>query len=313
MGGALAMTSDQFDVVVVGSLNMDLTFRVQKMPGPGETAVATDLAAYAGGAGANQAVAAARLGARVAVVGRVGRDPEGQSLARALLDAGVDISCLQYTEGEMTGRAAIWVDAAGERRIVTAPGANRLLSAADVNQAAPVIQRARVVLVAAAAPEAEACALTMARAAGVLAVVNPVPLPRPLQDLATAGVVVLNEAEAADLTGHSPMDLDGLVRAATALLKAGMGAAVITRGAQGCYLATRERAYSLPAYRVQALDTTGAGDAFCGALAAALARGWELPRACRYASAAAALAVTRPGGLPSMPYREEVDRLVASP
>jgi ribokinase len=279
-------------VVVVGSLNMDAITRVDRLPGVGETVLAGGLAWTPGGKGANQAVAAARLGASVALVGRIGDDDGGHALVACLDGEGVDTTAVRVTTGTPTGVALITVDGSGANTIVVAPSANAALTPADVDAAASLIERAAVVLAQLEIPlETATRALELARASGATTVLNPSPA-QVLDDelLGLVDVLVANEHEA------------GVVGAASAC-----GAVVTTMGERGAVIA---EGASYPSHRVDAVDTTGAGDAFCGALAAQLAAGRALGDAVRTAVAAGALAVTRPGALPSLPTAAEVAALL---
>ncbi|HZQ27128.1 MAG TPA: ribokinase [Acidimicrobiales bacterium] len=282
-------------VVVVGSVNMDAVVRVDRLPGPGETVLGHTLDSVPGGKGANQAAAAARLGAPTALVARVGDDDAGRTLVAALAGEGVDVRAVATTPGTATGVALITVDAAGANSIVVAPLANHSLSAVDIDAAAELIAGARVLLCQLEVPLAAVeRALQIARAAGVTTVLNPSPAPGP--DVGAAllelvDVVVANEHEAEALALQCP-------------------AVIVTRGARGAVVFVDGRYHELSAFPVTAVDTTAAGDAFCGALVAGLAAGRTVLEAARPALAAGALAVTRPGALPSLPTAAEVAALL---
>jgi ribokinase len=283
------------DVVVVGSLNMDLVVPVPAVPAPGETVLVGALRRSPGGKGANQAVAAARLGARVALVGRVGDDEDGRVLLRALGDEGVLAAGRVALAHAATGTALICVTPGGENTIVVAPGANGALDAAAVAEAGALIRGARVLLLQLEVPlESVAAAAGLAAEAGVRVVLNAAPavpdLPADL--LALADPLVVNEHEAAQV-GREAL--------------AAARSSVVTAGEDGAYVLLRGERTHVPAVRVaEVVDTTGAGDTFVGALAAELARGADLLDAARLAVRAAALAVTAPGAQSAMPRRSDL-------
>jgi ribokinase len=267
-------------VVVVGSLNVDTTLLVDRLPAPGQTVVAGGLVRALGGKGFNQAVTAARQGAAVTMVGAVGDDEGGRSLLAALAAEGVDAGAVSVVPGAETGMALITVDADGTNTIAVSPGANGLVpvpAPARFAGAAVVLTQLEVPLAVAAA----------AMAAGALTILNP----SPALALLDADVIVMNETEAAAL---------GPATAPTV---------IVTRGERGATVNGRPVPATAPPGPV--VDTTGAGDAFCGALAAALAAGRPLDQALARASAAGAHAVTVHGALPSLSTAADVDRLLA--
>ncbi len=298
-------------VVVVGSLNMDLVVPVPRHPRPGETAIGGDLAQHAGGKGANQAVAAARLGAAVRMIGRVGEDAFGRALIANLESEGVDKSDVRALVGVPTGVALITVDARGENAIVVSPGANARLRPEDLDPAS--FAGAAVVLLQLEIPlETAIRAAELGRAAGTFVILNAAParpLPRAL--LEPVDLLVANEHEAAAILEAAPPDTaeEALILARRLVRR--VPAAVVTLGEKGLAYAGREGSGTRPAFPVQAVDTTAAGDAFVGALAAAIAEGAPLPEALRFGAAAGALAATRPGAQPSLPRRDEVVALLA--
>ena len=286
------------DVVVVGSANLDLVATVEHLPVPGETVIGSDYAEHAGGKGLNQAVAAHRAGARTAFLGCLGNDAAGDALHRLLSEEGIDRMVTDV--GGPTGRALIAVDSRAENSIVVIPGANADVSIGVVDDRRDAIARASVVLCQLEIPlEAVEAALAIGRLGGARTVLNPAPaaeLPRGLLEL--CDIVVPNQHEVAQLGGTS------------ALLDAGVRTVVITLGARGIRVVSREGEWEIPPFVVRAIDTTGAGDAACGALAAALSKGADILTAARRASAAGALAATRRGAVPSLPTAEEIDALV---
>jgi ribokinase len=299
-------------LVVIGSANMDLVVRSERIAVPGETVLGEAFRQIPGGKGANQAVAAARLGAEVTFVGRVGNDLFGEALRAGLQRDGIDTTCLQTDPTEPTGVALIGVDSRGQNAITVASGANYRVTSGDVDQAFHAIRRASAVLLQLEIPRAAVLyAAKQAHAAGIPVLLNPAPvsLADPLPDslLACIDVLTPNEHEAAALLGYKTTEgLDWTVVAAH-LLARGVRSVVITLGADGCVLADAAGARRISAPVVSAVDTTAAGDCFTGALAVALAEGRSLDEAAHFASQAAAISVTRPGAQPSLPTRAEVD------
>jgi ribokinase len=301
-------------VCVVGSANIDLTFRTPRLPAAGETVAARDFHFGCGGKGANQAVMAARLGARVRLVATVGADAFGQQLVENLRASGVDTEHVGVDGTRPTGMAAVLVDDGARNCIAVAPGANGALTPGDVRGAAASLRAARVLLCQLETPPAATLeAFHIARAAGVRTVLNPAPA-QPLGDelFGLTDLCVANESEVQLLTGADPGTPEGAAAAADALRRRGVRVAIVTLGARGCLLADGGKPEHFPAHPVRAVDPTGAGDAFLGALAAALAEGIGLRDAVGCANAAAALAVTRPGAQGSFPSRAEVETLLAS-
>ena len=283
-----------FDVVVVGSLNLDLVVSAERIPSPGETVTGTGYHEYPGGKGLNQAVAAARAGARVAMVGAVGDDGAGETLLAVLTDDGIDASDVVTVEGVPTGRASITVDAEAENSIVVVPGTNGHVSPAVV------LPSARVLLLQLEIPLPSVVSVAR-RAAddGVLVVLNPAPavdLPDDL--LAACSVVVPNEHEVE------------LIGGVDAVVEQGVRTVIVTRGAEGVSIHSSEGRLDQPAFPVDPVDTTGAGDAFCGALGARLAAGDDVAAAVAFAAAAGALATTRHGAVPSLPRRSDIDAVL---
>jgi ribokinase len=299
-------------VCVVGSTNVDLTFVAERLARPGETVVGHDFRLAFGGKGANQAVAAARLGAAVAIVSCVGADPFGEQARRNYQDQGVDVRHVRVVPDRPTGTAAILLDDQAQNSIIVVAGANAQLSADDVRAAAPAIASADVLLCQYEVPlEATRAALLLARQAGVRTVLNPAPArPTDAELLALADLCVPNESEAEALTGLPAGTPAEAERAARALRAGGAAAVIVTLGERGAVAVTAAGAEHFPALAVQAVDTTGAGDAFIGALAVFLAEGLALAESVRRAGAAAALAVTRPGAQGALPTRAEVEHFL---
>jgi ribokinase len=295
------------DVVVVGSVNADLVVGVERRPAPGETVLGSDLATHPGGKGANQAVAAARLGGRAGIVGRVGDDGHGDLLRAALAADGVDLAHLTTTPGVPTGVALITVGPDGDNSIIVSPGANARLGAGDVERARDMIAAASVVSFQLEVPlDAVEAAARIAAGAGGRVVLNlspPAPVPGRL--LALCDPLVVNEHEAAFLLGRGGDPEE----AAAALAGSGPRSVAVTLGADGVVVADGLGTTAVPAPRAEAVDTTGAGDAFTAALCLRLARGDSLRDAARYATRAGAAAVRRPGAQDSFPAPDELPAL----
>jgi len=302
-----------YDVVVVGKANIDYLVRGPRLPGPGQSVNGDAFQEAVGGKGANQAVAAARLGARVALVARVGRDSRGDVVLARLHDENVDTRFVTRDPDEPTGVALCQVGASGEKQILSASGANARLTAAWVREAAPVLTSARVVLCQLGVPlEAVEEAVRIARSVRVLVMLDPGP-PAPLPNglLAQLDVIRPNASEAQILTGIRVRDRNGAREAARDLLRRGVKTAVVQAGDDGDMALSRDRELWLPRFDVKRVDATGAGDAFASALAVCLAQGKPLEEAGPFASAAAALATTHLGAQASLPMREAVLQLLA--
>ncbi len=296
-------------ICVVGSLNMDLVVKVRHLPRVGETVSGGTFAAFPGGKGANQAVAAARLGARVAMVGRVGADPFGRQLVEGLGRDGIDVAHVRVDPGAATGVALIGVDGEGRNMIMVAPGANARVGSADVDEARDAIVGARVVLLQLEVPtEAVLHAAAMARAAGAVVCLDPAPAgPLPETLYACVDVINPNEVEAQILTGveiHSMADAE---RAAVALRERGARVAVVKMGERGAFYLGPDGRGHVPALPAKAVDTTAAGDAFAAALGVALGEGRGVADAVLFATRAAGIKVARMGAQVGMPTRVEVD------
>ncbi len=288
---------------------MDLIAYAPRLPAPGETLMGTRFQTGYGGKGANQAVAAARLGAAVAMVARVGGDVFGADMLANFAAQGIDVAHVLRTEGVSSGVAPIAVDDAGRNAIIVVAGANALLTPADVDAAAPAIGRARVLLCQLEVPiETSLRALTLARAAGVLTILNPAPAPEALPDamLRVSDLVCPNESEASAITGIPVTDAASAEAAGRVLVGRGARAAIVTLGAAGCLYVSASETWRAPAPVVTAVDTTGAGDCFLGSLAFFLARAAGLRDAATRAAAVAALSVQRPGTQTSYPYAADL-------
>ncbi len=286
----------RFDVVVVGSANLDLVAGAHRIPAPGETVGGHAYAEHPGGKGLNQAVAAARSGAHTAMIGAVGADAAGDLLVGVMSEDGIDATGVVRHDGIPTGRALIVVDDRAENAIVVVPGANAEVAVDQLPATSVLLLQFEVPM------PTVVRAAQLARENGATVVVNPAPgAPLPDELIAAADIVVPNEHEV-ELAGG-----------AASLLARGADAVVVTRGAAGADIVTAAGTTHQPAFPVQPVDTTAAGDTFCGALCSRLAAGDDLPTAVRWAAAAAAITTTRPGAVPSIPHRSEIAELLARP
>lgn len=300
-------------ITVVGSLNMDLIARAPRLPRPGETVLGRDFNTAPGGKGANQAVAAARLGAQVTMVGRVGDDDYGRALLRTMERDGVATEHIVVDREAPTGVALIELNDEGENSIIVISGANMRLTPDDVDAAAATLATSDALLLQLESPlpvvQHAAC---VARAHGVTVILNPAPA-RPLPDDFFQGVdyLIPNETEAGLLAGREVGDLSAARDAARALRGKGVRTVILTLGTQGAFIVGQEESH-VPAFQVEVVDTTAAGDAFVAGFAVALTRGLGVEEATRYACAAGALAVTRLGAQPSLPTVAETESLLES-
>ena len=298
-------------VFVVGSINQDFVLKVERRPEPGETVTDALLSKGNGGKGANQAAAAALLGVAVVFLGRVGGDGFGEPLVRALAEKGVDMSLVEEAPGASTGTAFITVTPDGENAITVAPGANRSLVSEDVDAASAEIAEARVLVAQMEIPpEVVLRAVEVATENDTRALVNLAP-PRevPRELLEKLDPLVVNEHEAAFLLGEGVEGVDGALAAAPELLSLGSRSAVITVGAAGAVYSDADSTAHIPAPKAEVVDTTGAGDAFVGALAAQLARDATLKDAVAYAARAGAAAVTKVGAQGALPTPAMVETM----
>jgi ribokinase len=305
-------------IAVVGSLNMDFVVSVPRLPVPGETILGSQFQMLPGGKGANQAYAAGRLarGLRVRMAGRVGYDLFADHLRASLAGAGVDVSAVSGTRLQATGVATIWVDATGQNSIVVAPGANAAFTPADVESLAPAFAQTALVLCQLETPlESVAAALKLARKQGARTVLDPAPAqPLTRELLSLVDVLTPNEQEAAMLLQQEPARLavEQAGSVARHLRELGPGAVILKLGDRGCYYLGSDFEGHVPAFPVEAKDTTAAGDTFNAAFAVALGEGQSTPDALRFANAAAALSVMRMGAQASVPTRAEVDAFLAT-
>lgn len=298
-------------VVVVGSSNTDMVVKTVELPKPGETVVGGTFVMAAGGKGANQAVAAARLGAKTTFIAKVGNDLFGRQAVEGYQKEGIDTRWVLRDPARPTGVALILVDQHGENLISVASGANEALSPEDMDAAAEVLRSADIVVMQLETPLPTVCrAAEIAAAAGVPVILDPAPAPNgPLPEELLRHVTYLkpNESEAERLTGVAVTDAESAQAAADRLIAAGPRAVIVTLGPRGALVVEKAGAGTLiPPHVVSAVDSTAAGDAFSGALAVALARGEPLLDAARFAAVAGALAASRMGAQPSLPTAAEV-------
>ncbi|MBN9389796.1 MAG: ribokinase [Chloroflexi bacterium] len=287
-------------IAVVGSLNMDMVVRASRYPGPGETVIGKDFNTIEGGKGANQAVAAARQGANVVMIGRVGDDDFGDNLLKSLRREHINTEFVRADAQVASGVAYIGVDDQGENRIIIIPGANGALSTADIDRAASVIASSDFLLLQLEIPMAVVThAIFLAQRKGVKIILNAAPAQKIPGDLIQyLDYLVVNESEAALLTGLTPEDP---ARAALKLLELGAACVIVTLGERGALLAEKNDLTCVQGFKVKAVDTTAAGDSFVGALAFALGEGKPTKEAVSWANAAGAIATTNYGAQPSIP------------
>lgn len=297
-------------IVVVGSVNTDMVVKSERIPGPGETVTGGTFFMPAGGKGANQAVAAARLGAQVTLVAKVGDDMFGRQAIDNFQKEGILTDHIVRDGENATGVALILVDQAGENCISVAPGANFAITPEDVDAAAEAIRGADVVLLQLEIPMAVVeHTAELAAEAGVPVVLDPAPAaPLPEGLLPNVSVLTPNESEAERLTGIAVSDEASARQAAAALLESGARNVIITLGTKGALVVGPEMDTLIPSYEVQAADSTAAGDAFNGGLAAALGSGDTLEDAVRQAAMVGALSVTKMGAQPSLPTADELQQ-----
>lgn len=300
-------------VVVIGSLNMDLVTRAPRLPRGGETLIGKSFATVSGGKGANQAVAAVRLGAQVSMVGCVGSDAYGEQLRAALLAEQIDCQAVSVVD-DSSGVALIVVDDNSQNAIVIVAGANGALTPAVIDRFDAVLQAADVIICQLEVPDATVGhALKRGRELGKTVILNPAPASRPLPAdwYAAIDYLIPNESEASALSGLPVDSLATAETAATRLIAMGAGKVIITLGVQGALFANGQSFEHFPALKVKAVDTTAAGDTFVGGFAAALAAGKSEAQAIRFGQVAAALSVTRAGAQPSIPTLSDVQAFKA--
>ncbi len=299
-----------------GSVNVDITLRVDQASLPGETRFGESVTMGLGGKGANQAVAASRLGGDVALIARIGSDAFGNDAFERLQKYGVEVSHVQRVAGASTGIALIQVDRAGQNAITVISGANATLDAADFTQTVEGAAPPGILLLQLETPlAASIAAARRVKAAGGLVIFDPAPpqtVDRLAELLALADIVLPNEHEASVLTGIVPVDEEAVRKAACRLREMGVRAPIIKCGGRGAYILLGQELVAIPPKAVEVVDTVAAGDCFAGALAVAIAEGRDFVAAARFAADAAALSVTRRGAAEAVPSRLEVDRFAVA-
>jgi ribokinase len=309
------------DVMVVGSLSMDLVLQVPRLPKIGETLAGKSFDTFVGGKGNNQALAAARAGAKTAMLGKLGGDAYGEIVLQSLKENGVNCDNMLVDPTISTGIANIWVGPSGDNSIIIVANSNGKLSPQDVEDAASAISSARTVLFQLEVPmETIVAAAAVAKRGQAMVILNPAPAPPsgslPEALLKNVDLLVPNETEAELLTGINPQDEKSIEACALKLLSMGPKAVIITLGERGAIYMTQSgegiTKIKVPTYPVKVVDSTAAGDAFCGALASQLARGATIETAMRYGCAAGALACTKPGAGPSLPMAADLEAMVST-
>lgn len=296
-------------VTVVGSLNVDTTMKIKRMPLPGETLSALGKSSAAGGKGANQAVSAARSGAQTYFVGEVGKDSGGEMMLKDLRENGIDVSGIKVNDQVGTGSAAILLDENGQNSILVYGGANQALSVADVTAAKKQIMEADFVVAQFETPQAATLkAFELAKANGVTTILNPAPAheidPAVLK---LTDLIIPNETESQALTGIIITDETSMLMSAAKFAKMGVRNLIITVGAKGAFYCTQDGYNFIPAFKVNAVDTTAAGDTFIGALSSQLKPDMSnIEKALVYAQRASSLAVQKMGALPSIPTKDQI-------
>ncbi|ELY3805181.1 ribokinase [Cronobacter sakazakii] len=296
-------------LVVLGSINADHILNLEAFPAPGETVTGSQYQVAFGGKGANQAVAAGRSGADIAFIACVGEDDIGERIRQQLSRDNIDVAPVSAVAGESTGVALIFVNGEGENVIGIHAGANAALTPERVNEQREKIANARALLMQLESPvESVIAAARIAHEHQTTVILNPAPA-RALSDdlLALVDIITPNETEAEKLTGVKVSDDESAAQAAAVLHQKGIETVIITLGSRGVWLSVNGEGQRVPGFRVKAVDTIAAGDTFNGALMTALLEGTPMLEAIRFAHAAAAIAVTRPGAQPSVPWRDEID------
>ncbi|MEI8216056.1 MAG: ribokinase [Eubacteriales bacterium] len=301
-------------ITVLGSMNMDIVYRVKKAPKDGETIFGTSLEYICGGKGANQAVAAKRLGADVSMIGKVGADSNGIILTEALQKDGINTDLVTLDENESTGTAIISVNESGSNSIVVISGSNMKINRDDITKSEKEILSSQFLLTQLEVPmEAISIAFDYARINGVKTILNPAPASSISDEiLANTDIIIPNETEAYILTKVCVEDISSAKEAAEVFFRKGVGYVIITLGEKGAALVSRDKAEIIPAFPVQAIDTTAAGDGFVGALSSSLPYDFkydDLRKAVIFGNKVSSIVVQRKGAQPSLPYLNEINRI----
>lgn len=306
----------QKNVCILGSINMDLVLRVDRMVKPGETILSKDFKKVPGGKGANQAVAAKRLGANVSFIGMVGMDDNGVELVKALKEDKIDTSHIKVDESNPTGMAIITVDDDGRNSIVVVPGANMKIDSQSIENAKDVIKESKLLIAQFETPaEATIEAFKIAKENGVTTILNPAPAKKiPEELLKLTDIIAPNETEAFELTDIKVDDDERIKEAAEKFIEKGVKFVIITLGERGAALVSEEKFTTVPAYKVKAVDTTAAGDSFIGALSSKLQNEENIDfeaieKAIKFSNKVSSIVVQRQGAQPSLPCLEEVTKI----
>ncbi len=301
------------EIIVIGSINMDLVVRTKKIPAAGETIPGQEFRLIPGGKGANQAVAASKLGGNVSMVGCVGNDAFGPSLCRSLVDQGVNTEYVFTKDSLSTGTATIIVEDSGENRIIVVAGANGAVDKNVVEQVKELIVHSKALVLQFEIPtETVEYAINLAYSEHIPVFLNPAPVYAVSDDLLSkVDYLIVNESEAYALTDISVCDLESAKVAANQLREKGVKVVVVTLGKNGAWVASESVRLHVPAKCVEVIDTTAAGDTFVGALAVSLVNGFSLEEAVRFSVNAGTLAVTKLGAQPSIPTQEEVNQFIS--
>ena len=304
------MNSDSRQIIVIGSSNTDMVIRTRQMPRPGETVLGGDFMMNHGGKGANQAVAAARLGGPTMFIGKVGNDMFGRQTIEMLRNSDIDVTHLGVSQKHPSGIALINVDDSGENSISVASGANADLTPADIDMAEDAISKAALIIMQLEIPVATVThAARMAKRHGVTVILNPAPAPAsplPAELMENVDIIIPNKTEAEIISGIRITDAESELKAINAIHAMGVGTVIFTLGSAGALLCVDGECKKIPSFKVKAVDTTAAGDTFCGALCVALSEGRKLRDAVVFANKAASISVTRMGAQQSIPTREEL-------
>jgi ribokinase len=303
------MTSNK-KIIVIGSCNTDMVIKAEHLPKPGETIIGSDFLMNHGGKGANQAVAAARLGGDTSFICKMGNDMFGHDNMDMLKKEGIDMTCSSFTNEKPSGVALINVDQNGENCIVVASGANSLLSEDDIEKARPAIKEASIVLMQLETPiKTLIYAAKVAKECGAMVVLNPAPAPKeklPIELLENVDILIPNETEAQMISEIDITDENSLKNAILKITALGVKTVIVTIGAAGSIFYKDGKLVKIPAFPVKAVDTTAAGDTFCGAFCVSLCSGLDLKDAILFANKASSISVTRMGAQISIPHKVEV-------